>query len=375
MKRQVALGLALAMLVTSTAVEAQMGGLLRRKAAEALKKKAEPAPAPETPAAPPSTPVDPGEEPTATPPAPATPEATTPEATDAASALETSALPVRQSAVQVLRGRINVREGGDWDQLPFIPPLAAAAAYALDESAQVMLVETVGAALKAAVMSAPFRAEHDAYVTGEHQGVDHGLKGVVGIEEAMAKNDMTALEAIQTRQAVAMNVDMVSKMPGDFLKSELSSELTRWKARAADANQPNRAKYQKLVAQGTPLEALDPTGERFLRGYAVLKSIDNDGPDTEEAVFALHQRVNQEREQVAYDRHNLSAQLRQQLTAFIAIASKVNFAAPTVEKDETTVFVNPADEQQGALWKACFRAGAAPTAAAVALARGWLAEL
>jgi hypothetical protein len=53
----------------------------------------------------------------------------------------------------------------------------------------------------------------------------------------------------------------------------------------------------------------------------------------------------------------------------------VNFAAPTVEKGETEVFVNPADERQGALWKACFRAGAAPTAAALALAKAWLAEL
>ena len=107
----------------------------------------------------------------------------------------------------------------------------------------------------------------------------------------------------------------------------------------------------------------------------MLKSIDNDDPDTEDAVFALHQRATQEREQVAYDRYNLSAQLRPQLTAFIAIASTVNFAAPTVEKGETTVFVNPANEQQGALWKACFRAGAAPTAAALAFAKGWLAEL
>ena len=59
----------------------------------------------------------------------------------------------------------------------------------------------------------------------------------------------------------------------------------------------------------------------------------------------------------------------------MTIAAKVNFDAKTVEKNEQTFFVNPADERQGALWKACFRAGAAPTAAALKLARAWLAEL
>jgi hypothetical protein len=92
-------------------------------------------------------------------------------------------------------------------------------------------------------------------------------------------------------------------------------------------------------------------------------------------VFALHQRVTQEREQAAYDSHNLTGQLKRHLTTFVNVASKVNFKAPTVEKNRTTVFVNAADEKQGALWKACFRAGPAPTAAAVKLARAWLAEL
>jgi hypothetical protein len=39
------------------------------------------------------------------------------------------------------------------------------------------------------------------------------------------------------------------------------------------------------------------------------------------------------------------------------------------------MFVNAADEKQGAMWKACFRAGEAPTAAAVKLAKAWLLEL
>ena len=106
-----------------------------------------------------------------------------------------------------------------------------------------------------------------------------------------------------------------------------------------------------------------------------FKSIDNDGPDAEEAVLAIHKRVQDEKEQAAWDEHNLKGQLKRNLTAFVAVASKVNFKAPTVEKSGKTMFVNAADEKQGAMWKACFRAGEAPTAAALKLAKAWLLEL
>ena len=92
-------------------------------------------------------------------------------------------------------------------------------------------------------------------------------------------------------------------------------------------------------------------------------------------MFAIHQRVKQEREQFAFDQHQLKGELKQQLTTFVAIAGKVNFSAPTVKKGGKTVFVNATDERQGALWKACFRAGEGPTTAAVKLARVWLTEL
>lgn len=107
----------------------------------------------------------------------------------------------------------------------------------------------------------------------------------------------------------------------------------------------------------------------------MLKSIDNDGPDTEEAVMAIHTRVHDEKEQAAWDSHNLKGQLKQQLSMFVTIASKVNFNAPTAQKNGKAIFVNAADERQGAIWKACFRAGEAPTAAALKLAKAWLAEM
>jgi len=381
MKRQIALGLALATLMigASTPVEAQLRGLIKKKAGEVLGKK------PETPATPAPAPApDPASTP-APDPAAATP-ATVPPATSArsearaaekpaVSPLDVSALPLRRAATEVLRNHGDARSNGDWNQLPYIPTAATSAAYALGDSARVALVETVGAALKTLVMSAPFLAEHDAFIKSEHQAVDHGLKGVIGIEEAMKKNDLKAMEAIQAREVVAMGVFQVRNVPPEYLKKEFLDELPKWKERAANPKLRDRAKYQKMAAKAQTLEALPAPDEKFLRGYAVIKSIDNDGPDTEDAVFAISQRVSDEKEQAAYDTYNLKGQLKQQLTAFVAIASKVNFDAPTAQKGRTTKFVNAADERQGALWKACFRAGQAPTAAALKLAKAWLAEM
>ena len=378
MKRHLALGVALAMIVASTTVDAQLGGLLRKKAGEVLGKKPEPAkPAP--PAAPvPETPPPAATPPATSSPAPSMPAgatATPPVDKKAVSPLEVSALPLRQSATQVLREKGEPRANGDWNQLPYIPTAATTAAYALGESARVALVEIVGAALKTLVMSPAFLAEHETYIKTEHQAVDHGLKGVVSYEDALKRSDLKLFEAIQLRQTVAMGVDQVRMMPPESLQKELAEDLPKWKQQAANPKLRDRAKYQKLVAKAQPLEALPAGDEKFLRGYAVLKSIDNDGPDTEDAVFATHQRVRDEREQVAYDSHNLKGQLRRQLSSFVAIASKVNFDAPTTQKNGQTIFVNAADEKQGALWKACFRAGDASTAAALKFAKAWLSEM
>ena len=379
MTRHVALILVLALLTTSTALDAQVGGLLRKKAGEVLGKKPEPAkPAPPAPAPTPETttaaPAPTTPAPTAAPaPAASGNKAAAPKA--ATSPLEPSALPVQGAANQVLRGRINARDNGDWDQLPSIPAAATAAAYGLSDSARATLVETVGSALKTLVTSAAYVAEHDAFIKSEHKGVDHGLKGIVSVEDMMKRQDFKGIEAYQARMMVAMTVDGLKSMPPDVLKNDIAENLPKWKQRAADPKNSARAKYQKMVAKAQSIETLAPSDEKYKRAYAVIKSIDSDGPDTEEAVYAMHARFTQEQEQAAYDAHSLKGQLKQSLTTFIAVASKVNFNAPTVEKNKRTMFVNAADEKQGAIWKGCFRAGQPATAAALKLAKAWLAEL
>ena len=364
MKRQMALSLALAMVMASTAMDAQIGGIIRKKAGEICRRQeagasAGPAPAPTTTTTKPTTD---GAAPAPTAPAGTSDRATaSPAAKPAASPLETSELPVRRSADHVLRGRINARDNGDWDQLPAIPPAAVAAAYGLGEAAQAALVETVGSALKTLVMSPAFMAEHNKYIKSEHQAVDHGLKGIVGLEEAMKKGDVKAMEAIQAREMAAITVGQVRSMPAEIRKTNFTQLLTQWKADAAKPKRSDQAKLQKMIAMAQPIESLPANDEKFVRTFAVIMSIDSGGPDTEAALFALAERATREKEQLAYDQHNLKGQLKQQLTTFVAIATKVNFKAPTSRNGKQTLFVNAADERQGALWKACFRAGPGPT--------------
>ena len=204
------------------------------------------------------------------------------------SPLEVSELPVRYSAEQVLRGRIDLRPNGDWTELPRIHPAAVAAAYALGDAAQVALVDTVGAALKTLVMSPAFLAEHDKHMKSEYQAADHGLKGIVGLEDALKKNDLKALEAIQARMVAQMLRGAASQtMDPAQLKREFDRQLVEWKKNAADPKRGGQAKLKKLLASAQPLEGLAPTDEKFKRGYAVVMSIDQDGPDNADTLYAM----------------------------------------------------------------------------------------
>ena len=86
-------------------------------------------------------------------------------------------------------------------------------------------------------------------------------------------------------------------------------------------------------------------------------------------------RSKQEKEQLAFDKYNLKAVLKLQLSTFVAVVPTVDFAAATTPKNGTTVFVSPAFEKKGVVWKACFRAGKGASMAALAIAQGWLKEL
>ncbi len=372
------LGLVLALLVASADVDAQLGGLLKKKAGEIVGGKK--APAPTTPTTGANTAAPPATTPAPAPaPAPAPGDsrgATATQDRKTVSPLEIGELDLRKKATAVLRDDIGLEESGAWTRLPYISKIAVAAARALGESAQVALVETVGGALKTLVMSDAFAAEHDSYIKSEHKAVNHGLTGLVPIEELLKRGDEKAFLARLARVGIVAIVDSLRDLPADSVTTMFDGSMNDWTRYAEQPARRDRAKYQKLVSQGQALRPLAATDlEKFRRGYAALRVAEEDGPVTEEAVFADYTRAKQEEEQLAWDRYNLKGQLKRQLATFMAVAATVDFAAATEEKDGETRFVNPAYERKDAIWKACFRAGKGPTTAALQLARAWAKEL
>ncbi len=368
MKSRVAIAILATVLAVPAVASAQLRGLLKKKADEVLKGK--PAPAePATTAAP--EPSSPG--------APSAPAATPSARADAkppADPLATENLDLKMAADRTLRGDGLFPERGDWEQLPYIARKTITAAKALDEPARVAFVEKVGAAFKALVMSETFAVAHADYIKQEYKAVDHGLKGLVSPEDLMKKGNYTAAQVILARDSSAALVENVEGMNAADMQRGLADDIKGWTRRANDPARKDRAKYQKWVKDAEALQALgDSDIVKLRRGFAVLKSADNDGPATEAALYAAADRSKQEKEQLAYDKFNLKAVLKLQLSTFVAVVPTVDFAAATTPKNGTTVFVSPVFEKKGVVWKACYRAGKGASMAALAFAQGWLKEL
>jgi hypothetical protein len=67
--------------------------------------------------------------------------------------------------------------------------------------------------------------------------------------------------------------------------------------------------------------------------------------------------------------------VRRRLTAFLALASSVDFHAKLEPRAGRQVFANPDCERKPSGWKTLYRLGKGPTLAAAAVARQWLREL
>ena len=353
------------------AVHAQLGGMLRRKADDLIKGK--PA-APSTPAKP-SAPTGsdaPAPAPTTSGSSSSTAEKTPAKSTDP---LDPEGLQLNQKANAVLRGGID-REGSDWSGLPYIPPATLKAARGLDDGARVAFVQKLGAAFKALVMSDAYKTAHAAYVASDKHGVDHGLKGLVSYGDLLKAGKYPQAEVLSKRESAWVITDNARTMDERSIRMSLEDSIKGWQRRANDPARKDRAKYQKFVTDANAtLAALPGDMEKARRGWAVLTSADQDNFATEAELYAAADRHKAEQEQLAYDAWNLNAQLKSSLQGFVAIASTVDFAAQTTVKGGTTVFVSPALEKKGVVWKACFRAGKAPTQAALAFAQEWLKEL
>jgi hypothetical protein len=365
------------LLLTAPAlVHAQFGGLIKKKAAEALKgKPVPPAPKPGPATVSTSDPKAPEAGATTEPKAPAAASTSEPKAP--ASPLDISESDLTDKANQVMRDLYpDPDRGGDWDRLPYLRQATVAAAKALDEPARLAFVEKVGGAFKTLVMSDAFAKAHADAIKQEHKAVDHGIKGLVSTEELLKRQDLAAFEARSDGESAAAIVESMQREDAKTLQLLISQNLESWTRNAENVKRKDRAKYQKMVRDAQALQALGASDvQKLRRGVAVLYSMDRDGPDSEQALYALSDRAKAEREQLAWDQYNLKTVLKQQLTAFVALVPTVDFAAATKEADGRVRFVNSAHEKKGQVWKACFRAGKAVSMSAMQMAQAWLKEL
>lgn len=289
-----------------------------------------------------------------------------------------SGIGVTESALQSQLERVT-RQKGDGLTLSILAPAQLAAARALSAPQQAALMTELASAAKRIVMSPAFLAAHDAYIAKEYQAVNHGLK-VKTPEQMLAglgasKAGTSEFELKLQRDMAAMYVDLAMKSTIADLKMMLDEGLKDWTKEAAKAGS-EKAKYTKLVAQANAIKGLSESDpDKFRRGYAVLRSAEADGPDTEAALFGAQANSQKDSEQQMWDQHNLRGALKRVLAQAVAEAPTVDFAAQTVERNHTREFVNPAYEKKSLTWKAMYRAGKAPTAAGIEIAKAWLKEL
>jgi hypothetical protein len=269
------------------------------------------------------------------------------------------------------------RQKGDGLMLSILPPKALVAAKALSEPMQAALMRELATAAKTIMMSPAFQSAHEAFIAKEYKAVNHGIK--VKTPEQVLQGMTTQAGADEfnlrmQREAAAVYVQMAMDMKIPDLTMMLDEYVKDW---TKDAARPKaNPKYARLLKQAAAVKDLsvsDPV--KFRRGFAVLSSAANDGPDTEEALFGAQASSQKDNEQLMWDQHNLRGALKKVLTQVVAEAPTVDYAAQTVQKSGSVVFVNPAYEKKSVVWKAMFRAGKGPAAAGVEVARAWLKEL
>lgn len=265
-------------------------------------------------------------------------------------------------------------------QAPWLAPAGKTAAKAMSEADRAVAVQAIGAALKAFVTSEAFQKAHNESIRLGHKAVDHGIK-VYSQEEMiqMALKPKPGVDpmADMQRQLGAQAALQLRSQPMESLKYMYEDSLKSWTRQAQTAKAPAaKAKAQKMMARALEIKPwMESKPEEFKKAYSVLFSMDNDGPDTEEALVAIANRGQFEEEQRAYNQYNWKVVLKKKLQVVVKEAATVDFAAQTTQVRGRTTFVNPAYERKSSLWKAMFRAGKAPTVAAAEFSKAWLKEL
>ncbi|HEY3441901.1 MAG TPA: hypothetical protein VGK29_14155 [Paludibaculum sp.] len=273
-----------------------------------------------------------------------------------------------------------LRDGSSELQAPWLMPAGRKAALALSEADRAAAVQTIGAAIKTFVTSEAFQKSHAESIRLSHKAVDHGIK-VYSQEEAlkMAMNPKPGVDPMgdMQKQLMAQGVMQLRAMPIESLKAMFDDSLKSWTRKAQTATNPKtKARAQKMAARAQEIQPwITSKPDEFKKAYSVLYSMDNDGPETDEELVKLANKGKLEEEQRAFNEHNWKPVLKKKLEVVVKEAASVDFAAQTTEAGGRRKFVNPAYERKSGIWKAMFRAGKAPTTAAVEFSKAWLKEL
>jgi hypothetical protein len=267
-----------------------------------------------------------------------------------------------------------LRSGMSYSPLWLVKTQAQQTLRGMDEQARANFIKEVLPAVKAVVMSAEYGKQHEDHIRTSYQAVNHGVK--IGEDKPHTADD--AMKAMQdvVKQIAAQMALNIRSMPAQSVKMLFDEDLGNWKQQAADKENEDRAKYQKLVARSAQILPLaSSNAEEFKNQYSLLKHIEAGGSGVESDIVTSNGDDKKQQEQRAWNEYNLRTLLKKRLNEFVQVASSVDFAAQTTGEGRARKFVKAEYERKPAEWKTLFRLGRAPTTAAADFAREWLKEL
>jgi hypothetical protein len=276
---------------------------------------------------------------------------------------------------------------GDVAQLAYGTPGRVYKAMA--ESARVSALQTALPLLKSIAMSTTLHKAQDALIAQRYGAVNHGLQVSAAADPVKRMSEMMQgaqknPKLYQDPKWMAEFQRVQSAMSGSDPKkggSGVSSIMLR-----GDATRYTRDLKQLIGDVRNQISSADPKHAKCYEDALLLADINADMFRLRSAKCyfeTMGQTVNEagldkERKEIAqllYNEKCAKGILKAALTQFVQSAGTVDFAAATASKGTKTVFVNPVHEKQTPMWKMIYRNGKAPTDAAVAFAKSWLAEL
>lgn len=243
---------------------------------------------------------------------------------------------------------------------------------AMTSADKLALAQEVLATVKATVMAPAFREAHTARIASQtNRAIDHGVDaetfGITGNLEA---------DAITT--TVVPVIQMMRSFPVEALSQQFEGERAELPDQINDETGEERAKLQAYLAKLNalaPLVRSDP--QEFKMQYTLAKSASMGGPDTEAKLqAATSSGADKEKirlEQTYWNKYNLDAILKKNLTRFVDHATQVDLNGATKVQDGYLYWGDGAE--MSGLDALAVTLGQAPTSAAVTFARAWLNEL